>query len=99
LALMKIISWNDRYSERDRDAKDLALLRRTYLDAGNVEHLNNEEADLVERESKVHDAIQVMQGKIPNTSYLIVPALPVRRPSHLVGLRQSFAKVHCLKKF
>ena len=50
MALMKIISWNDRYSERDRDAKDLALLRRTYLDAGNVEHLNNEEADLVEKE-------------------------------------------------
>ncbi len=47
---MKIITWNDRYPERDRDAKDLALLMRTYLDAGNVEHLNNEEADLVEKE-------------------------------------------------
>lgn len=50
LALMKIISWSDRYPERDRDAKDLALLMRTYLDAGNVEHLDNEEADLVEKE-------------------------------------------------
>jgi len=50
LALMKIISWNDRYPERDRDAQDLALLMRTYLDAGNAERLYREEADLVQNE-------------------------------------------------
>lgn len=48
LALMKIISWHDKYPERDRDAKDLALLMGTYSDAGNTERLFNEEADLVE---------------------------------------------------
>jgi len=50
LALMKIISWQDRYPERNRDAKDLALLLRTYLEAGNTERLFNEEKDLVEIE-------------------------------------------------
>lgn len=50
LALMKIISWDDKYPARDRDAKDLALLMRTYTDAGNDERLFNEEADLVEKE-------------------------------------------------
>lgn len=43
LAIMKIISWNDKYPERNRDAKDLALLMRTYLDAGNNERLFNED--------------------------------------------------------
>lgn len=50
LALMKIISWHDGYPGRNRDAKDLALLLRTYLEAGNTERLFNEEKDLVEIE-------------------------------------------------
>lgn len=50
LALMKIISWNDKYPVDDRDAKDLVLLMRTYLDAGNDERLFTEEVDLVENE-------------------------------------------------
>ena len=50
LALMKIISWHDGYPERNRDAKDLALLLRMYLEAGNTERLFNEEKDLVEIE-------------------------------------------------
>lgn len=48
LAVMKILAWNDKYPERDGDAKDLALLMRTYLDAGNDERLINEESDLIE---------------------------------------------------
>ena len=51
LALMKIISWHDRYPERKRDAKDLILLMRNYLDTGNEERLYNEEADLLEEEN------------------------------------------------
>ncbi len=50
VALMKIISWNDDYPARNRDAKDLALLMRKPLDAGNDERLFNEEIDLVENE-------------------------------------------------
>ena len=51
LALMKIISWHDRYPERKRDAKDLIFLMRNYLDTGNEERLYNEEADLLEEEN------------------------------------------------
>jgi predicted nucleotidyltransferase len=48
LAVMKLISWNEAYPERDGDAKDLVLLMRHYLDAGNDERLFNEESDLIE---------------------------------------------------
>lgn len=50
LAAMKIISWKDRYPERDRDASDLALIIRNYTDAGNVERIFNEALDLVDSE-------------------------------------------------
>jgi predicted nucleotidyltransferase len=47
LALLKMISWNDNPPERGPDARDLLLLMRTYLDAGNQERLWDEEKDLV----------------------------------------------------
>jgi predicted nucleotidyltransferase len=50
LAAMKIISWKDRYPERDRDASDLALIIRNYTDAGNVERIFDEALDLVDSE-------------------------------------------------
>lgn len=50
LAILKIISWNDNPVLRDRDAKDLLLLTRTYLDAGNVDRLYKKEVDLLEKE-------------------------------------------------
>jgi predicted nucleotidyltransferase len=46
-AAMKIIAWNDNYSRGKRDAQDLLLIMRTYLDAGNQERLYSEEQDLV----------------------------------------------------
>jgi len=48
LALMKLISWDDRHPERSKDAKDLGFLLRSYLDAGNEKRLFEEEADLIE---------------------------------------------------
>jgi predicted nucleotidyltransferase len=47
LALLKMISWDDNPSRRDKDAPDLLLLMRTYLDAGNQERLWNKELDLI----------------------------------------------------
>lgn len=77
LAVMKIISWNDRYPGSDRDAKDLALLMRTYLDAGNNERLFTEEVDLVENEDFDYvragarllgrDIVAILQPKTKNT--------------------------------
>jgi predicted nucleotidyltransferase len=47
LAVLKIISWNDNQLRSDKDAHDLLLLMRTYLDAGNQDRLWSEEGDLV----------------------------------------------------
>ncbi|MFO8163906.1 MAG: nucleotidyl transferase AbiEii/AbiGii toxin family protein [Desulfatiglandales bacterium] len=60
LALMKLISWDDRHPERSKDAKDLRLLMRSYIDAGNEKRLFEEEADLIEilQESGSYDYVQ-----------------------------------------
>ena len=51
LVAMKIISWADRKSERSGDAKDLELILRKYIDAGNVERVyDGDEMDLLEIE-------------------------------------------------
>lgn len=50
-ALLKIISWNDRdLSARVKDAQDLALILRKYVEAGNVDRLYGEEGDLFQEE-------------------------------------------------
>ena len=43
LALMKIVAWNDRRFERD--AQDLGLIMRHYLDAGNQDRVYSEQGD------------------------------------------------------
>lgn len=50
LAAMKIIAWKDNYPSRKKDAQDLSLILRTYLEAGNEERLFENEPDLVEKE-------------------------------------------------
>jgi len=50
LALMKIISWKDKYPERSQDASDLALIIQKYTDAGNFKRILNEEPDLLDSE-------------------------------------------------
>ena len=50
LALMKIISWKDRYPERKKDAEDLLLIMLEYEQAGNFDRLYNEEQELLEEE-------------------------------------------------
>ncbi len=47
LAILKIIAWKDKYPHRKTDAKDLLLLIRNYLAAGNGNRLYNEESDLI----------------------------------------------------
>ena len=48
LALMKVIAWNDRQPKGSKDAKDLRLLMRCHIDAGNQDRLFEEESDLFE---------------------------------------------------
>jgi predicted nucleotidyltransferase len=50
LAVMKIISWKEKYPERKRDAEDLLLIMQKYEDAGNSERLYREEQGLLQEE-------------------------------------------------
>ena len=60
LALMKLVSWDERRPERSKDAKDLEFLMRSYIDAGNEERLFEEEADIIEilQESGSYDYVR-----------------------------------------
>lgn len=46
LALLKLIAWDDRRFERD--AQDLGLMMRHYLDAGNADRVYTEQGDCVD---------------------------------------------------
>ena len=50
LAIMKIISWKDRYPERKKDAEDLLLIMHKYEQAGNFDRLYDEEQELLQEE-------------------------------------------------
>ena len=55
LALLKLISWDDNPKRRSKDASDLFLIIRHYLDAGNLDRLFEEEFDLIEEGSYDYD--------------------------------------------
>jgi predicted nucleotidyltransferase len=48
LAILKLISWDDNSARRQKDASDLILIIRNYLDAGNLERLFEEAPDIVD---------------------------------------------------
>jgi predicted nucleotidyltransferase len=48
LTVMKIISWNDGYPNRRKDASDIAIIMSSYTDAGNIERIFNEHPDLLD---------------------------------------------------
>ena len=50
LAIMKLISWKDKYPERAKDADDLLLIMHEYENAGNFERLYSGEQDLLTEE-------------------------------------------------
>ncbi len=50
LTLLKIISWDEKYPNRSRDAVDIALIIESYLEAGNMERLSVSDFDLVNNE-------------------------------------------------
>lgn len=47
LVLMKLISWKDGYPSRSRDALDISYIIKNYIEAGNMDHLQSEHADLI----------------------------------------------------
>lgn len=50
MALMKLISWNDDYPHRPKDASDLLFLMEKYTEAGNDDRLFDDEPQLLEAE-------------------------------------------------
>lgn len=49
LAAMKLISWKDKYPERNKDAKDLKFIMLNYIEAGNLERIyDGEDSDILE---------------------------------------------------
>jgi len=55
LALLKLISWDDNPERRSKDAPDLLLIMRHYLDAGNLDRLFDEESDIIEEDRYDYD--------------------------------------------
>jgi predicted nucleotidyltransferase len=45
---LKLLAWNDRGLEDSRDARDFALLLRSYSEAGNEDRLYGDEISLLE---------------------------------------------------
>ena len=50
LAIMKLISWKEKYPDRKRDAEDLLLMMNKYEEAGNSERLYEEALPLLQEE-------------------------------------------------
>jgi predicted nucleotidyltransferase len=50
MALMKLISWNDGYPVRSKDAEDLLFLMEKYAEAGNLDRLYDDEVELLREE-------------------------------------------------
>ena len=50
LAIMKLISWKEKYPNRRRDAEDLLLIMSKYEETGNTERLYEEDLPLLQEE-------------------------------------------------
>ena len=50
LAIMKLVSWKERYPNRKRDAEDVLFIMQKYDEAGNLDRLYGEELTLLEGE-------------------------------------------------
>jgi predicted nucleotidyltransferase len=55
LAILKFISWGDNPERRIKDAPDLFLIMRHYLDAGNLDRFFDEGIDIIEEDSYDYD--------------------------------------------
>jgi len=55
LAILKIVSWDDSVERRGKDAGDLYLIIRNYIEAGNEERFFEKDADILQQESSDYD--------------------------------------------
>jgi predicted nucleotidyltransferase len=76
LAIMKLISWKEKYPERQKDAEDLLLIMHKYEETGNFDRLYEQERDLLKEESfdVTHASIRLLgrdMAKIADPETLI----------------------------
>lgn len=77
LALLKITAWHDRrLTFPGRDAPDLLLYLRNYLDCGNYDHAANQHADLFDAEDFDHEE---MSARLLGRDLLQLIDLPATR--------------------
>ena len=57
LALLKLISWDDNPERRGKDAPDIFLILRHYLDAGNLERVFDEGGEMLQEDDHDYDLI------------------------------------------
>jgi predicted nucleotidyltransferase len=56
LAVMKIISWKDKYPARNKDAKDLKYIMLNYIEAGNFERIyHGKDSDISEGDASDYE--------------------------------------------
>ena len=55
LAILKIISWDDSIGRRGKDASDLYIIIRNYIESGNMERFFEEGSDILQKESSDYD--------------------------------------------
>ncbi|WP_319523420.1 nucleotidyl transferase AbiEii/AbiGii toxin family protein [uncultured Desulfosarcina sp.] len=55
LAILKIVSWDDNIERRGKDAGDLYLIIRNYIEAGNMEYFFEKDSDILKKEGSDYD--------------------------------------------
>lgn len=50
MVMLKLIAWDEKYPEREKDAQDIEFIASHYIDAGNDSRLDEEDTDLREEE-------------------------------------------------
>jgi len=55
LAILKIVSWDDNVERSGKDAGDLYLIIRNYIEAGNMERFFEKDADILQKEASDYD--------------------------------------------
>lgn len=73
LAIMKTISWKEKYPDpnRQKDAEDLLLIMQKYEEAGNFDRLYDEEQDLIQEENfdTRHASIRLLGRDMAKIAY------------------------------
>lgn len=55
LVILKIVSWDDNIERRGKDAADLFLIIRNYIEAGNMERFFEVDGDILQEEASDYD--------------------------------------------